>query len=115
MDGTNWTTNNVFTGLKADTEYTFYQRVARTEDTFESAASAVLKVTTDPIIYTLGDVNDDGLIDTDDVVLILQHIKDATSFTEEETLAADANKDTVIDEKDAVVILAYVVGIKESL
>ncbi|MBR3593534.1 MAG: hypothetical protein IKL44_02555 [Clostridia bacterium] len=115
MDGINWTTNNVFTGLKADTEYSFYQRVARTDDTFESAASAVLKVTTDPIVYTLGDVNADGVIDTDDVVLILQHVKDGTDLTEEEELAANANKDNAIDRQDAVVILAYIVGIRDSL
>ena len=30
-DGTNWQSSNVFTGLNADTEYTFYQRMAQTE------------------------------------------------------------------------------------
>ncbi len=117
MDGINWTTNNVFTGLKADTEYSFYQRVARTEDTFESAASEALKVTTDPIVYILGDVNEDGLVDTDDVVLILQYLADAdaANFSEEQLFAADTNEDGTIEEVDAVRILSYVVGIIEQL
>ncbi len=117
MDGVNWTTNNVFTGLTPDTTYTFYQRVARTEDTFESAASATLTVTTDAIIYTVGELNNDGIIDTDDVVLILQYIQNpsAVNFTEEQLLAADTNADGNIDDLDAVRILSYVVGLIDSL
>ena len=46
-DGTNWQTNNVFTGLTPSTLYGFYQRVAETGDTEASVASSVLNVTTD--------------------------------------------------------------------
>ena len=47
-DGTAWQTGNVFTGLNANTPYTFYQRTAETADTYVSASSPVLNVTTDP-------------------------------------------------------------------
>ena len=116
MDGITWTTNNVFTGLKADTEYTFYCRVARTEDTFESAASAALKVTTDPYVFTLGDVSKDGLIDSDDAVLVLQHILDAvaTALDEEQLLAADVAGGDGITASDALAILAFTVGARDS-
>ena len=40
MDGINWQDSNIFTGLTPVTQYTFYQRVARTNDTSPSAASA---------------------------------------------------------------------------
>lgn len=46
-DGIIWQTSNVFTGLTAGTAYTFYQRIAATSDTEESAASAKLDITTD--------------------------------------------------------------------
>jgi uncharacterized repeat protein (TIGR02543 family) len=41
-----WTTNNVFSGLTANTSYTFYQRIAETHDTYASASSVALTVYT---------------------------------------------------------------------
>ncbi len=46
-DGTAWQTNNEFTGLTANTAYTFYQRIAATDDTEGSAASIKLDVATE--------------------------------------------------------------------
>lgn len=46
-DGSSWQTSNVFNGLTARTAYTFYQRIAETDDTESSAASTGLSVTTD--------------------------------------------------------------------
>jgi len=46
-DASIWQASNVFSGLSPNTAYTFYQRVAATADTLESAASAVFNVTTD--------------------------------------------------------------------
>ncbi len=45
-DGSTWQTSNVFSGLSASTEYTFYQRVAETADTEASGASPGFSVTT---------------------------------------------------------------------
>jgi beta-glucosidase len=47
MDGTTWQTDNVFTDLTPETEYTFYQRVAATENSHPSEPSLSLNVTTD--------------------------------------------------------------------
>ncbi|MDR3001075.1 MAG: fibronectin type III domain-containing protein [Fibromonadaceae bacterium] len=43
-----WTTNNVFEGLDPNTEYSFTQRIAETNDTYASEASGQLDVKTDP-------------------------------------------------------------------
>jgi len=45
-DGTVWQTSNIFGGLSADTEYTFYQRTAETDDAAASSASPGLTVRT---------------------------------------------------------------------
>ena len=46
-DGSTWQTSNVFSGLDANTEYTFYQRVAETEDALPSPASDMLVASTE--------------------------------------------------------------------
>jgi uncharacterized repeat protein (TIGR02543 family) len=46
-DGTSWRGNNVFVGLSPSTPYTFYQRIAETEDTEASSASDALDAETD--------------------------------------------------------------------
>ncbi len=46
-DGVAWQTSNVFSGLTASTTYTFYQRLAETDDTESTTASEGLRVTTD--------------------------------------------------------------------
>ncbi len=51
-DLTTWQ-SNTFTGLTPGTAYTFYQRVAATEDTLASAASEGFEVTTDPLVKTV--------------------------------------------------------------
>lgn len=46
LDGVTWQTNNTFTGLKANTSYSFYQRIAETETAYVSQISPVLQVFT---------------------------------------------------------------------
>ncbi|MBO5836451.1 MAG: leucine-rich repeat protein, partial [Oscillospiraceae bacterium] len=46
-DGVNWQKNNVFTGLSAGTQYTFYQRFAETDTQEYSNSSAGTNLTTD--------------------------------------------------------------------
>lgn len=46
MDGINWQTSTYFGGLQPITQYSFYQRVAETTNSYASSASPVLKVTT---------------------------------------------------------------------
>lgn len=46
MDGITWQTNNVFTGLLPNTEYTFCQRIAETHTDYASATSGYITVVT---------------------------------------------------------------------
>ena len=48
IDGMTWQREHIFTGLSADTSYSFYQRIAETDDTECSEKSMPLVVTTDP-------------------------------------------------------------------
>lgn len=45
IDCVNWQESPIFEGLEFDKEYSFYQRYAKTDTTYTSAASEVLKVT----------------------------------------------------------------------
>lgn len=47
-DNGSWQKSNVFTGLKPNTFYTFYQRVAETETSYASSQSAGVSIMTNP-------------------------------------------------------------------
>lgn len=61
--------------------------------------------------YTLGDVNNDGLIDPADASAVLVENAEAAdgggSFTDTQKSAADVNGDGLVDSADASLILAY--------
>lgn len=64
------------------------------------------------LVYTLGDVNNNGKIDAIDASMILSEYvasatNNTTAFTEEQKKAADVNLDGNIDAIDASKILAY--------
>ncbi len=58
--------------------------------------------------FTLGDVNQDGKIDSKDAVQVLKHVAHNIQLTDIQLLAADTNKDGEVNSKDAVQILKYV-------
>lgn len=60
--------------------------------------------------YTLGDVNDDGEIDTLDSLAALRIYVNAYTPTAIEKAAADVTKDSVVDTLDALQILRYYVN-----
>lgn len=81
-----------------------------------SVAKASITITASdkpvPQEYTLGNVNDDNVIDAIDATLVLREytviISGGTSiFNEKQKLAADVNKDSVVDGIDATLILRY--------
>ena len=81
-----------------------------------SVAKASITITASdkpvPQEYTLGNVNDDNVIDAVDATLVLREytviISGGTSiFNEKQKLAADVNKDSVVDGIDATLILRY--------
>ncbi|MBR5165774.1 MAG: leucine-rich repeat protein [Ruminococcus sp.] len=62
--------------------------------------------------YSLGDVNDDGMVDAKDASMILVEYSKASTgaesgFNESQKLAGEVNGDGKIDAKDASAILAY--------
>lgn len=60
--------------------------------------------------YTLGDVNNDGKINSSDALLILQSAVGKITLSATQTLAADVNKDGKINSSDALKVLQYAVG-----
>lgn len=48
MDGTQWQSSTTFSGLSANTSYTFYQRIAETTSTYASESSVALRIKTTP-------------------------------------------------------------------
>lgn len=64
--------------------------------------------------FTLGDVNDDGSIDSTDARLALQHYVGLRTLESTQFLAADVNFDNLVDSTDARLILQYYVGLRTS-
>ena len=60
--------------------------------------------------YTLGDVDEDGAIDSADALDALLFFVGSKTPTDIERLAADVNKDKSVDSYDALQILRYFVG-----
>lgn len=56
----------------------------------------------------LGDINNDGVIDNEDVVLIRSYLANTTTFTEEQESRADVNKDGEITIEDATYLSKYI-------
>ena len=69
IDGVNWQSSGVFEGLKAETEYTFYSRVAVSNVADVSEASEGVTVTTEAE-YAPGDINGDGGVNAADLRLL---------------------------------------------
>lgn len=61
--------------------------------------------------YTLGDVNNDGKINSTDALLVLQYAVNTVSLDSAQQMAADVNRDGKINSTDALLILQYAVNI----
>ncbi len=62
------------------------------------------------VVYTLGDVNNDGYITAVDARLVLRSVAELVNLNPIQSLAADVNKDGKITAVDARLILQYVAG-----
>ncbi len=58
--------------------------------------------------YTLGDVNEDGRINTQDAIKVLQYISKKVTLTNTQMLAGDTTKDGKVNTQDAIKILQYI-------
>ena len=79
------------------------------------AEDGALKVAIVEGKYVLGDVNDDGYINTRDALLILQHVAGVNKLTDAQMLPANTNGDTFVNTRDALLILQLVAGIISEL
>lgn len=61
--------------------------------------------------YTLGDVNEDGEIDSRDALRTLRGAAGLVTLTPSQTSAADVNFDNEIDSRDALRILRFAAGL----
>lgn len=65
--------------------------------------------------YTLGDINNDALIDNTDAVVMLKYDAGLVAeLNETEMLAGDVNGDGVVDNTDATLVLKYDAGLIEN-
>lgn len=65
--------------------------------------------------YTLGDVNGDGVIDSQDLNLLSGYIQGTNTLTEQQIKAADINKDGILDTADVNKLNQYILGNIDSL
>jgi DNA uptake protein ComE-like DNA-binding protein len=60
--------------------------------------------------FILGDVNNDGLIDVRDLVLVSRYSKGLEDFNSAQKEAADVNLDSVVDDQDVSLIMKKLLG-----
>ena len=72
-------------------------------------------VATIAVSYQLGDVNEDGKINTLDAMRILQYVVKRVKLSDSQLLAANVNGDSTVNTLDAMRILQFVVHRIESL
>lgn len=65
--------------------------------------------------YTVGDINDDGIIDQNDVTLVKQYVQEGKPLTEKQLKAADINKDGEVKTTDYMLLKNFVDGETDSL
>lgn len=109
-DGTVTVTFEIYPkDLKAEGEYHLY--VSGTDLDYTEVATFSVTKSWEKATYTLGDVNQDGKVDSIDALRILQVNVGLYELTETERLAADMNRDGEIDSIDALLILQKNAGI----
>ena len=108
-DGYCWQDSNVFEGLEANTEYTFYQRIASTDEAYTSEISKALTVTTpDAWVGIMGDANGDGTVNLKDLVTLARFVANWEGI--EESPAMDLDGDGEIDLDDVTYLSKYLAG-----
>lgn len=88
----------------------YYLRVSTPQKSTFTTEDYTLSV--DALQYTLGDVDENGIIDAMDAIVVLKDysatlLGAATTLTENQQLAANINEDDAINVNDAVLILRY--------
>ena len=63
------------------------------------------------LAYSVGDINDDGRIDVQDVTLVLRHVLGVEALTEAQQTVADVNSDGVVNVQDVALITQKALGL----
>lgn len=109
MDGVNWQTSNVFEGLNPETEYTFYQRVAETEDAYASETSTGITFSTEAeVIGITGDANGDEVVNLKDLIALARFAAGWNIEINEAVM--DLNNDGKIDLDDVNYLARHLAG-----
>ena len=87
----------------------FLTRVFTVALLFAFVMPAIFDSTVQAAAY--GDVNQDGLIDVRDVVLVMRHILELDTLNETEQNLADVNADGAIDVRDATLLMQKSLGL----
>lgn len=104
MDKINWQKSNVFEGLAADKDYSFYIRVAEADGTLASNISNALTVhISSSIIY--GDNNSDGDVNLLDLLTLRKHLAKWNSYIDLQ--ASDCNCDGSTNLLDLILLRKY--------
>ncbi len=119
VDGVNWQSSGLFEGLTPNTLYRVRYRHGEfpTQQAGLPGANALYVITdvdpnapdTPDPVYTLGDVDADGTIDTTDAKMILKYVLSTETLDDAQMLAADFNLDGKVDTSDAREILMAIV------
>ena len=65
----------------------------------------------EPAVYVPGDVNVDGYVKNDDLILTARHVVKLVVLTDEQLAAADINEDKTVNNADVIQIARAVVGL----
>ena len=107
MDDGEWQTSNVFEGLMPNTEYSFYQRVAETENAYASDSSSALSARTDSAAIP-GDIYEDGKVDIVDSMLLFYHVAKKTTLSDDELSRCELTGDGAVDIADSMKLFYFV-------
>lgn len=86
---------------------------AKKENILVTGDKITIKGTTESKTYTIavrGDINGDGAVKINDLILLQSHILEKTKLTSEKKYAADINYDSNIKINDLILIQSYILG-----
>ena len=108
-DGTTWQSENVFTNLEPDTEYTFYARYAQTTQYNPSAPSQGSVIRTNKTV-SKGDIDGDNETTLADAMIAFRCISGDIEIAQNELTAFDLDGNGKINLVEVMKIFLYVSG-----
>jgi len=106
IDGEHWQSSPVFNNLTHSVEYIFFVRFAQTDTHKEGKPVEALRITLEKG-YVTGELNEDGVIDMNDAILLLQYSMFPELFPLEYAGNLDFTNDGNVDMNDAILLLQH--------